>query len=257
MGVAVRRVQSPLFPLIIAVLAGSHPTQKPIEPVPRPGLLATLPLFRPTSSDRENLPAIVRANNAFALALYERLRTEPGNLLVSPACLSAGLALVHTGARGETAQQVARALHLPDDLARTERAYSALIQDLNADAADRTYQIRLANAIWVQDGYPLLASFRSTLKDVFALDSNRVDFSGTPEQACRAINAWTESRTGGKITGTLRPADLPADTRLILTNALYLRANWTERFRRELTHQDAYHVASGETVRVDMMNDNS
>src|SRR5689334_10955117 len=110
----VSRVRSLAIPLMIAALAGCQRTPKPVEPVPPPGLPATLPLFRPTNGDRKNLPAIVRASNAFALALYQQLRTRPGNMLVSPACLSAGLALIHAGARGETAQQIARTLHLPD-----------------------------------------------------------------------------------------------------------------------------------------------
>ncbi len=257
MDIGMSHVRPLAIPLMVAALAGCQRTPKPVEPVPPPGLPATLPLFRPTGADRENMPAIVRANNAFALALYQLLRTRPGNLLVSPACLSTGLAFIHTGARGETAQQIARVLHLPDGLAQADHAYAALVQDLNADAEDRSYQIRLANATWVQKGYPLLDSYRTTLKEVFALDGNRVDFSGRPDEACRVINAWTESRTGGKIAGMLRPADLPPRTRLVLTNALYLRANWRKRFRRELTRPDAFHVAPDETVEVPMMNDHS
>ena len=148
-------------------------------------------------------------------------------------------------------------LHLPDGFTQADRAYAALIQDLNADAEDRSYQIRLANAIWIQEGYPLLDSYRATLKEVFAVDDNRVDFSDHRNEACRIINAWTESRTAGKVAGTLQPADLPFRTRLVLTSGLYLRANWRKRFRRELTRQEGFHVAPGETVDVRMMNDHS
>lgn len=257
MGIGVSRVRSLAIPLMIAAFAGCQRTPEPVRPVPPPGQPATLPLFRPTGGDREKMPAIVRANNAFAVALYQRLRTRPGNLLVSPASLSAGLALIHAGARGETAGQIARVLHLPDGLARTDHAFAALIQDLNTDAEDRSYQIRLAGAIWVQEGYQLLAPYRATLKDVFALDDTRVDFSGRPDEACRVINAWTETRTGGKIAGMLRSADLPPRTRLVLTNGLYLRGNWRKRFPRELTRQDGFHVAPGVTVDVPMMNDHS
>ncbi|WP_435008677.1 serpin family protein [Tundrisphaera lichenicola] len=203
------------------------------------------------------MPAIVRANNAFAMALYQRLRTRPGNLLVSPACLSAGLALIRAGARDETARQIARVLHLPDGLGQADHAYAALIRDLNADAEDRSYQIRLANATWVQGGYPLLDSYRATLEEDFATEGHRVDFSGRPEEACRVINAWTESRTGGKIAGMLRPADLPSSTRLALTSSLYLRASWRQRFRRERTRQDRFRVGPDEAVDVPMMNDHS
>ncbi len=227
------------------------------SPAPPPGAPATLPLFRPIVAGREDLPAVVDANNAFALALYHKLRTRPGNLLVSPACLSAGLAVLHSGARGETARQMARVLHLPDDLARPDRAFAALIQDLNADAEDFSYQIRLANALWIQEGYPRIDSYRATLRDVFATEGNPVDFTGHPEDACRVINAWTESRTGGKISAMLRPADLHPRTRMALTSGLYFRANWREFFAKEVTRPAEFRVATGETIEVPMMNQHS
>ena len=201
----------------IFLFGGFPRNRKPAEIVAPPIMPTKMPLFRPAGGDREKLPAIVRANNTFAFSLYNRMRNRPGNLVVSPACLSAGLALVHTGARSETAKQIARVLRLPDDLAQPDRAYAALIQELNADAEDSSYQIRLANNVWFQEGYPFLDSYRATLKNVFALDGASVDFSGRPDEACRVINAWTDSRTGGKISGMLRPADLPSRTRLILT----------------------------------------
>ena len=257
MDVFTTRVRLLAIPVMIAAFAGCQRTPKPVSQVPPPRLPARPPLVWPTKSDRENLPAIIRANNAFALALYQRLRTGPGNLLVSPACLSAGLALIHAGAEGETARQIALVLHLPAGLAAADRAYAALIQDLSALARDRSYQIRSANAVWIKEGYSLLDSYRATLKDVFALDGDRVGFPGRPEEACRLINAWTESQTGGKIGGMLRPADLPARTRLILTNALDFRANWKQKFERERTVQAAFHVAPDETIDVPMMNDHS
>ena len=214
-------------------------------------------LVRPANVGREHVPALVRANNAFALALYQRLRTRPGNLVVSPAALSAGLTLVHAGARGETARQIARVLHLPDGFDRLDGAHATLAHELNDDGEDRSFQIRLANAVWVQNDYPLLDAYRATLHDVLALPDEPVDFAGHPDEACRVINAWTERRTGGRIAGMLRPDDLPPHTRLISTSALYFRANWQRPFQKELTGPAPFRLASGETVDVPTMNTHS
>jgi serine protease inhibitor len=243
--------------VLMTALVGCQRQPKRTPPVPPPQFPKALPLFRPTTADRQSLPAIVRANNAFALALYEKLRARPGNLLVSPACLFAGLALARTGARGETSREMLHVMHLPESMADRDHALAALIQDLNADAEDRSFQIRLANALWVQEGYPLLDTYRDRLKDVFAVNPTPVFPSGRPEQACRVINEWTASRTGGRIVAALHPGDLPHRTRLILTCALYLRANWLRRFRRELTVQETFHVSPFEGVSVPMMNEHS
>ncbi|WP_435020096.1 serpin family protein [Tundrisphaera sp. TA3] len=243
--------------LTVAALAGCERSRKPVAIIPPPAAPASLPLFRPAIEAREDLPAIVRANNAFAVSLYQKLRDRPGNLLVSPACLSAGLALLHAGARGETAEQIARVLHLPGNLAHPDRAHAALIRALNADAEDRSYQIRLANAAWIQEGQPLLDSYRSTVEDVFAAGCDRVDFTGHPAEACRTINAWTESRTGGKLAGMLRPADLPSRTRLVLTTGLFLRANWRRQFHRESTRPESFRVSAAESIDAPMMHDHS
>ncbi|WP_165252663.1 serpin family protein, partial [Paludisphaera soli] len=220
-------------PLIAAALVGCWRAPQAVKPAAPPDWPATLPLFRPAASPREDAEAVVRANNSFALDLFHRLRARPGNLLASPACLSAGLALVYVGARGETARQIARVLHKPDGLPDDDRAYAGLVRDLNDDAEDHSYQIRTANSVWVQESYPLLDTYRATLRNGFALDPQTVDFSGRPGEACRVINDWTASRTGGKIVGMLRAADLPARTRMVLTTGLYLRANWFKRFLRE------------------------
>ena len=55
-------------------------------------------------------------DDAFGADLYGRL-PGPGNLVFSPASIATALRLVLLGARGETADQIAAALHLagPDE----------------------------------------------------------------------------------------------------------------------------------------------
>lgn len=62
------------------------------------------------------------------------------------------------------------------------------------------------------------------------------------------------SHTGGLIGGMLRPADLPTDTQLLLTTALYFRANWGYRFAKENTIREPFHRAPGDAIEVPMMN---
>src|SRR5262245_37692867 len=45
---------------------------------------------------------VVAGNNTFALDLYAKLRSEPGNIFFSPFSISTAFAMVYAGARGET-----------------------------------------------------------------------------------------------------------------------------------------------------------
>ena len=59
----------------------------------------------------EELQALVEGNTAFALELYQHLREQEGNLFFSPHSISLALAMAYAGARGETAAEMAQALH--------------------------------------------------------------------------------------------------------------------------------------------------
>lgn len=59
------------------------------------------------------MAAISNSNTDFALELFRTLSQEnaAGNLFVSPLSISAALAMVYLGARGDTASQMAKVRH--------------------------------------------------------------------------------------------------------------------------------------------------
>ena len=74
-------------------------------------LLAVSLIF--AEEQRPDLKSLVTGNNAFALDLYSILKKEKGNLFLSPYSISSALAMTYGGARGDTAEEMAKALHLP------------------------------------------------------------------------------------------------------------------------------------------------
>ncbi len=238
--------------LALAAQAGCGSTESPGEAPRTEVQLVPLPLHRPERGDRTALPRVVRASNSFALDLYHALRTEPGNLLVSPGCLTAGLELLRAGAHGETAAEIDRVLHRPGGV--TDRNLAAFIQDLNADGRAECFQIRVANAVWIPQGYTVLEEYRRALHDVFALGTTTsVDFTGDSAEAARTVSGWVSDRTGGKITQALPAAAMAAPTKLALTAAIYFRGNWLEGFYRPVTKHEAFHTDLKRSVTVPMM----
>src|SRR4051794_25018987 len=139
---------------------------------------------------------VVRGNNRFAVELLGQVRDQPGNLFFSPGSLSTALAMAYAGARHETAEQMAKALHftLPPD--RLHPAFASMIRSLEAGASKGGYRLSVANRLWGPKGYHYRPEFLATTRDQYGAELSEVDFNAS-EQARRTINAWIAEKTEG------------------------------------------------------------
>src|SRR5271157_4055208 len=129
-----------------------------------------------TPADRE---IVVESNNAFAVELYSQLRNQSGNLFFSPESISTALAMTYAGARGDTASEMTKTLHFTLPPEWLHPAMGALLSDLNA--AHNGYQLRVANALWAQQGYTFLDDFLKLTASDYGAGFNQVDFKGATE----------------------------------------------------------------------------
>src|SRR5580658_4623597 len=139
----------------------------------------------PAAADRA---AVVEGNNAFAVALYGQLRSQSGNLFLSPESISTALAMAYAGARGQTASEMAKTMHFTLPPERLHPAVGALLNDLNATHAG--YQLRVADALWAQQDYKFLDSFVALTKDDYGAGFHPVDFKLGADAARLTINQW-------------------------------------------------------------------
>jgi len=201
--------------------------------------------------------AVAAANNAFAADLYQKLAAAEGNLFFSPNSVETALVMTYAGARDRTAEQMAAVLHLPAKDAGVHAAFGAFLKDLNAekgpDGKPRGYQLSVANALWGQDGYGFLPEFMKTVKTNYGAGLSEVDFAKDTEGARRTINTWAEKETRDKIKDLIPEGVLDASTRLVLTNAIYFKGDWSVKFKKEDTKDEPFHVSSKKTVDVPMM----
>jgi serine protease inhibitor len=194
---------------------------------------------------------VVEGNNAFAVALYGRLRNQGGNLFFSPESISTALAMAYAGARGGTASQMAKTLHFTLPPEKLHPAMGALLSDLNA--AHEGYQLSVANALWAQQGYTFLDDFLKLLKTNYGAGLNQVSFKGATEAARLTINQWVEQKTQDKIKDLLQPGALRPDTRLVLTNAIYFKGDWETQFDKAQTRNEDFHLSPGQTTTAPLM----
>lgn len=175
----------------------------------------------------DDLAALAAGNDAFAVDLYRTLRTAPGNMVFAPESLSIALAMTYGGAAGTTAAQMATTMHYTLPSERLHPAFDALDLALNAPVTGAgAFRLTVANAVWAQDGLRVLPSFLDGLAQNYGAGVRLADFVGAPETARGAINQWVSDETSGKIPELLMMGAIDDQTRMVLTNAIYFKADW-------------------------------
>src|ERR1043165_5462456 len=191
--------------------------------------------------------------NDFATRLYDKLAgTAAGkNLFLSPFSIQVALAMCAVGAKGETRKVLADLLGAPENVEEQNRQYAALLKSVNGEG-DRPFQLVTANALWGQQGYHFKQDFQEAVADFYDGALHVVNFQAQPDEAMRTINAWVEGRTSSKIKDLIQRDFIKADTRLILTNAIYFKGQWENEFKRAATRDEEFFGAAG-TCKVPMM----
>jgi serpin B len=191
----------------------------------------------------------VPGDQAFGADLYGRLPGQ-GNLVFSPASIATALRLVLLGARGETAAQIAAALHLdiPDGAAPARQAAQELqaVSAILSDLAAGDLTLRAPNAMWVQSGLPLEPGFTAAVAAAAAVAVRDADFRQAAEQARQEINQFIAEQTAGKISDLLGPGVVSAATSLVLASAVYLKAAWAHPFPAGATHDAVFYLGPGQ-----------
>jgi len=186
--------------------------------------------------------AAAAADAAFGADMYQVLAEDAADTVFSPASVASALRMALAGARGQTAAELARALHLngpggpgpPEDAAASGLYLASAWRDGGPGGAASAGSggsaiFRAPNTVWVQSGLPLRAGFTSRLSHAAATVGD-ADFATAPEAARAEINRVIAEQTAGKITGLLPPDAITALTRLVLASAVYLKAAWTQPF---------------------------
>jgi len=231
--------------------------------------IPTLPTPPPVSPGDE-IAALVNGNSAFTFDLYRKLKGLDGNFFFSPYSISSALAMTYAGASENTAKQMANTLHfaLAGELLHT--SFSNLDQELKGrsknielevlqpggETAKETvdgFRLNIVNALWGQKGYTFLSEYLNLVKKYYGGDLNTLDFINKTEEARLEINKWASEQTEGRINDLLPPGAVDPLTRLVLTNAIYFKAQWEYEFAKTSTLDDDFYLLDGSKVTVPLM----
>ena len=130
-----------VLPTLVATIAcGTDPVD---DPVPGELVRSNLQRDRQPVVPSADLAETVAGNTAFAFALYDHVRTGPGNRIFSPYGVSLALVMPWAGARGETERQLAATMGFGLPQARQHAAFNALDLDLFLRIAPELFLKRL------------------------------------------------------------------------------------------------------------------
>ncbi len=203
----------------------------------RPAVQTPPPPPAPDADQRD----VARSSNAFGADLYRVIRSQPGNLVFSPASVTLAFGMTASGARGDTAAELRSAFHfaLPED--RLHAALGTLSRNWNHPATGR-FELATANRIYGQHGWPFVPAFLDVTSRLYDAPLEVVDFRSNADAQRAHINQWVSDRTRTRIQDLLPPGALSAATRMVLVNAVYLHARWAAPFEREATSEAPFHA---------------
>ena len=115
------------------------------------------------------------------------------------------------------------------------------------DDQPRPPVVRVGNGLFTGRGFPIGEQFLGTLAAQYGAGVHPVDFK-SPD-TIKMIDSWVRQQTADRIT-KLFDKLLP-DTRLVLANAVYLRADWAQPFEDPMN--GTFTRADRSTVQVPMM----
>ncbi|KAB0389887.1 hypothetical protein E2I00_005637 [Balaenoptera physalus] len=233
---------------------------------------------------------LYKANTIFALSFFSRLANTSAttqNLFFSPWGISSTMAMIYLGARGNTADQMAKVLQFnkvgdhkvtPDtqevftSCEFTQKIQKGIYPDaiLQAQAADTIhssfrslssalntstgeYLLESANKLFGEKSARFKEGYMQLSKKYYSTEPQAVDFLERAEDARKKINSWVKTQTKGKIPNLLPEGSIDAETKMVLVNAVYFKGNWKTPFQKKLNGLYPFRVNLTQRKAVQMM----
>lgn len=173
------------------------------------------------------------------------LSSKEGNACYSPISLYMALAMLSTGAKGETQDELLTLLR-EDDTQYLSEQMGKLFRLTYVD--NEMSKLYMTNSLWMNGEEEFKQEFVDNAMSNFYAASNKLDFSD--EKSGEVISNWISDNTNE----LLKPEIKVDPMKLIyIINTIYLKDEWQDNFIEDATKEDVFTTADGEAVNVDFM----
>lgn len=198
--------------------------------------------------------AIIEATDIFGLDVFKKevFAEENENIIVSPVSIFTAFNVLQNGADSATKEQLKDALNIgsiSDEQLNNEM--NVLINYLNTERIENSGFAQICNSIWIDNNFTVKDTYLDVAKKYYNSDIYNANFSdsGTLDE----MNDWIYEKSNGLIEGPI--SDLSPDLCMTIFNVLYFKGVWADSFSEDKTKTEDFYLKNGETVKVDMMND--
>lgn len=225
-------------------------------------------LITPGKIDAADASRAANATNEMGVDFYRKLASGNDNLCLSPYAIENALAMTLAGAEGQTREEMARVLHRQRMDKTVHASFDALrraLADLVEQSIKRAGEIKkhgsseepimlaIAGRLFAQRGYDFHDAFVAIANENYGAPIEPVDYVNAAERVPDDINSWVAEQTHGRIRDLVSAGAFDAKTRLVLVNAIYLKAPWATPFSADRTQPRPFRVRGEAAVNVSTM----
>lgn len=192
----------------------------------------------------------IQQGQDFSYEFLSRIsQEETKDFVISPLSMQFLLGMILDGARGETATQIFQVLGYGQGQAAAVNQYCfEMLRQL--PSLDKATKLSIANAIFVDEGWPLLAQYKKDVNDYYDAEIANLNFRDN-DGSLRVINGWCANHTNGLIPKILDSVD-PSMLAYLL-NAVYFKSMWTMPFAKNMTAEETFTNEAGDKSKLKMM----
>ena len=189
-----------------------------------------------------------RSLNNYSFNLYNNVKVENENLLLSPLSTYYALLMAYEGSKNKTKQEFEKVLYLNNSGALNNNYIHNI-----ASKSDSCSGLKISNAIWLDKNFVVEGKYSKSVSDKYFSDFEQTDFTNT-EAAVLDINGWVSEKTNGKINEIISESDINTATKLLISNVVYFKGEWLIKFNKQKTISAPFFTSIDNQYKVDFMN---
>ncbi len=196
--------------------------------------------------------------------IFRASATDHENTVVSPVSIGLAFGMADAGASGSVADAIGDAFSFPGQGEERLEAFNAYEQALSIEPGTKVEDpstgekvtlptVTIANRVYTDTDFTPKSEYVETLETWFGAGAESVPMRSDGEAAAGVMNEWIDERTEGLIQDLFDGNSFTDNSRLVLLNALYMKAAWREPLDPAMTFNHPFTRLDGSVDDVRMM----
>ena len=200
--------------------------------------------------------AFVGKSTDFSFNLFRAISQMPEgkkSSIVSPISVTYVLGMLNDGASGNTAKEITSVVGFGEGKTQAVNEFCRKLID-EAPETDPSVTLEIANIV-IGNNYRHVdfePQYKWDMQDYYRAEITNLDFSQKTETLAE-VNGWCNDKTHGMIPEILNESELKTNALLLLMNAIYFKATWTDKFDPDDTRDKTFTTEGGQTQSRPMM----